>query len=155
MNHLLRTCKCHWSGGEYHHWSSLLLRKPFSPPGTTPKFAPDAPVSGGHMRLELHLDFAAERVWGTTTHQCLVNAAEVGRVGFNAIALEIGRVRVDGKPARFENTGQLLEVTLPRKYKRGARFAVEIRHSVTRPAAGIYFTTPDEAYPERFHTAWL
>jgi aminopeptidase N len=154
MNRLVRTCKCHWSEGEYHHWGGALFRKPFAPPGTTPKFAPDAPVTSRHMRLALHLDFAAERVWGTTTHDCEVGAAEVREVRFSAVALEIERVRVNGRSAGFNNTGEALVIPLAGKRKRGAKLKVEIEHAVTRPAAGLYFTTPDEAYPERFHTAW-
>ncbi|MCZ6557244.1 MAG: M1 family aminopeptidase [SAR324 cluster bacterium] len=154
MNQHLRTCKFHWSEGEYQHWGGLAFRKPFAAPGTTPKFAPDAVITARHMKLELHLDFQAERVWGKTTHHCIVNAEDVHELRFNAVALEVDRVRVGGKATRFENTGTEIILALPRAARRGTELKVEFAHSVTRPAAGLYFTTPDDAYPERFHTAW-
>ncbi len=76
MNHFLRTCKCHWEGSENLHWGHTSDRRAFAPPGTAPRFAPDAPVSAQHLRVELHLDFSRERAHGTTTLDCKVHASE-------------------------------------------------------------------------------
>jgi aminopeptidase N len=154
MNHLLRTCKCHWEGGENLHWGRTLERRPFVPPGTAPRFAPDPGITSRHLRLELHLDFTAERAWGETTHNCEVRVAEARSVRFDAVNLEIGRVRVNGRGAAFDHDGAGVTVTLPRRFKQGNTFQVAITHAVTRPVAGLYFTNPDPAYPERFQTVW-
>jgi len=154
MNLLIRTCKCHWEAGENLHWGRAAGRRPFAPPGTAPQFAPDVPVAAQHLRLELHLDFDAQHAWGTTTHTLEVLAPEVVRVAFDAISLEVSRVQVNGRNAPFVNDGRKVTVELPRKLKRGQTCEVRLQHAVTRPVAGLYFTAPDAAYPQRFHTAW-
>lgn len=156
MNHLLRTCKCHWVGEEYVHWGHLGhgARAPFSAPGTAPQFPPDTPVTSAEMQVVLHLEVPGERAWGTTTHMCRVHAETIAEVRFNAKSLEIGRVTVNGKASNFENTGDCVVVVLGRPAKRGDTLQIAIDHSVTKPSAGLYFTNPDPAYPKRFRTVW-
>jgi aminopeptidase N len=154
MNHLLRTCKCHWAGSEYLHWGGTLRRGPFAQPGTAPQFAPDSPISATQMRVELHLEPEAERAWGNTTHTCLVNAKQVREVRFHARQLEIGRVTVNGRRAEFDNSGEFVTIALARAARRGEKLAIAMDHAVTRPAAGLYFTNPDPDYPQRFRTVW-
>jgi aminopeptidase N len=182
MNHLIRTCKCHWEAGENLHWGRTAAggsenseggsensesgagggraehrgseRRAFAPPGTAPQFAPDAPVTSRHLRLALHLDFDGERAWGATTHTLEAHAAQVQRVAFDAVSLEVAGVRVNGRRAAFANDGRAVTVELPRALTRGQSCTVELEHSVTRPVAGLYFTTPDPAYPQRFRTVW-
>ena len=158
MNELIRTCKCHWQAGENLHWGRGAAwgaeRRAFAPPGTAPQFAPDTPVTARHLRLELHLDLAGERAWGSTTHTLHVHAAQVRQVSFDAIGLEIGRVTVDGRAAAHSYDGRKVSVALRRPLERGQGCTVRLEHAVTRPAAGLYFTNPDGAYPQRFRTAW-
>ena len=154
MNQLFQTCKCHWVGEENRHWGHGSDRRAFMPPGTPLRFAPDPSVTGRHLKVALHLDFATERAWGRTTHECEVRGEPVSMVHFDGIALDIERVRVNGRAASFENDGRRIAVHLPRAFSRGKTFRVELDHSVTRPAAGLYFTNPDPAYPDRFQTAW-
>src|SRR5579863_1598118 len=155
MNRLYRICKCHWVGEENQHWGHLANgRAPFAPPGTPPQFAPDSTFVCESLRLELHLDVKQERAWGTTTHTCRINARELREMKFNARGLEIGRVTVDGQTARFDNTGEHVIITFTKPHKAGETLRVVISHSVSRPPAGLYFTSPDKAYPKRFHTVW-
>ena len=154
MNHLLRTCKCHWEGSENLHWGHTFDRRAFAPPGTAPRFAPDAPVSAKHLRVELHLDVSGQRAHGATTLECEVHASEIRSVRFDAVGLEMGKVRVNGKSASHDYDGERVLVSLPRGFKQGQTFRVELEHAVERPSAGLYFTNPDPAYPERFQTVW-
>jgi aminopeptidase N len=154
MNQLIRTCKCHWEAGENLHWGHAAERRAFAPPGTAPRFAPDAPVTARHLRLALHLDLDGERAWGATTHTLQAHAERVAQVAFDAVGLEIGSVRVNGRRVSCENDGEKVTVALPRALRRGQGCTVELEHSVTRPVAGLYFTRPDAAYPRRFRTVW-
>jgi len=154
MNRLIQTCKYHRLGEHNLHWARADERRPFMPEGTLPQFVPELPVVGRHMRLALHIDFAARRIAGTTTHTLEVRAETVRQVTLQAVGLEIDSVTLGRRRLSFDNTGRTLVVTLPKAVARGERIVLDIRHGVTNPAAGFYFTLPDAAYPDRFRTAW-
>jgi len=154
MNQLVRTCKCHWLGETYLHWGRMADREPFAAPGTAPRYASPQPVVSRHMRLDWHIDLDRQRLSGTTTHELEVLAPQAPEVKLNAVALEIEAVRLNGKPAPYDYTGDVLTVTLPGGARRGSRLSLAVAHAVERPRAGLYFTNPDKAYPKRFQTAW-
>ena len=148
-----RYCKCHSSGLESDHWA-VLDRRAFAHKGARPHYAPDTPVQPVHLKLDLAFDWEEERVYGSTTYQLRVLGAEVREISLDAVNLDVQRVFVGGHSVAFENTGERLVLFPKTRLKAGARVAVRIDHSVTRPAAGIYFTKPDEHYPDRFRTVW-
>jgi aminopeptidase N len=154
MNHLIRTCKCHWLGESYLHWGRAADREPFAAPGTAPRYAPDAPVVSRHMRLDWHFDLDRQRLWGKTTHELAVRAPKASEVRLNAVDLEIEAVALNGKSVPFDYSGEVLTVPFPGGTRRGALLRLAIAHAVERPRAGLYFTNPDRAYPKRFQTAW-
>ena len=154
MNHLVRTCKCHWLGDAYLHWGRAADREPFAAPGTASRFAPHAPVVSRHMRMDWHFDPQRQRMWGETTHELEVLAPQAAEIRLNAVALEIEAVKLNSKPVAHDYTGEVLNVTLPGGAKRGAKLTLAVTHAVERPRAGLYFTLPDKAYPKRFHTVW-
>ncbi|MFQ5449357.1 MAG: M1 family aminopeptidase [Nitrospinaceae bacterium] len=149
----IRYCKCHFQDGESEHWG-VLDRKSFAQSGSKPHFSPDTPVLPEHLLLELYFDWDEERVWGSTTCQLLVKGAGARDICFDAVNLDVSEVRVGSKTREFENTGDRVEIPLEKPLKPGSRVKVKLWHSVTRPAAGIYFTKPDAHYPERFRTVW-
>jgi aminopeptidase N len=148
-----RYCKCHSSGLESDHWG-ILDRRAFADKGARPHYAPDTPVRPVHLKLDLAFDWEEERVHGSTTYSLEVLAQDVREIALDAANLEIRRATVGGRSVGFENTGERLVLFPKTRLKAGARVTVRIEHSVTRPAAGIYFTKPDEHYPDRFRTVW-
>ena len=149
----VRYCKCHFHNGESEHWG-ILDRKAFAQKGANPHFAPDTPLLPKHLLLELSFDWDEERVWGSTTYDLKVNGQGVQEIIFDAVNLEIEKVMLGRRPLEFENTGERVIISLGKAFKYGGTVQVKIFHSVTRPQAGIYFTKPDEAYPDRFKTVW-
>ncbi len=149
----VRYCKCHFHNGESEHWG-ILDRKSFAQKGANAHFVPDTPLLPKHLMLELHFDWEEERVWGSTTYELVVNGHDVREIVFDAVNLEIERVMLGRRSVEFENTGDQVIVSLEKPLKYEAAVQVKLFHSVTRPPAGIYFTKPDEAYPDRFKTVW-
>lgn len=149
----VRYCKCHFQGGESDHWG-ILDRKAFAQKGAKAHFAPDTPLLPQHLLLDLNFDWEEERVWGSTTYDLMVNGQDVREIVFDAANLEIDRVVSGRRTLEFENTGDRVIVSLDKSLKYGGIVQVKLFHSVTRPPAGIYFTKPDEAYPDRFKTVW-
>ncbi|MFQ5481444.1 MAG: M1 family aminopeptidase [Nitrospinaceae bacterium] len=150
--HGARYCKFHYLEGRSEHWGHLD-RKAFAGKGAKPHYPPDTLVRPKALKLNLHFDWAEERVWGVTTHELEILGRELQEVEFDAMNLDISRVKVGRRTTSFENTGDRLIVPLPRSVRSG-RVTVEVTHSVSRPAAGIYFTKPDAHYPDRFQTVW-
>ncbi len=148
-----KICKFHYHEGQSEHWG-LLDRKAFAGTDAQPHYAPDTPVRPVHLKLDLNFDWKQERVWGTTTHEVEIQTSEVHELQLDAMQLEVERVRVRNRKVEYENTDKKLIIPLPTTLKKGDRINIEIRHSVTRPVAGIYFTKPDMHYPERFKTVW-
>jgi aminopeptidase N len=149
----VRYCKCHFHNGESEHWG-ILDRKAFAQKGANPHFAPDTPFLPKHLLLELSFDWDEERVWGSTTYDLKVNGYDVQEIIFDAVNLEIEKVMLGRRSLEFENTGERVIISLNKALKYGGTVQLKIFHSVTRPQAGIYFTKPDEAYPDRFKTVW-
>jgi aminopeptidase N len=149
----VRYCKCHFQNGESEHWG-VLDRKAFAQKGATANFAPDTPLVPQHLLLELSFDWDEERVWGSTTYDLKVKGHDVREIVLDAANLEIEKVLLGRRAQGFENTGEKLIISLDKALKNGASVQVKLFHSVTRPPAGIYFTKPDKAYPDRFKTVW-
>jgi aminopeptidase N len=149
----VRYCKCHFLNGESEHWG-ILDRKAFAQKGANPHFAPDTPLLPKHLLLELYFDWEKERVWGNTTYDLKVNGHGVREIVFDAVNLDIEKVMLGRRSLAFENTGDQIIISLDKALKYGGTAQVKLFHSVERPPAGIYFTKPDEAYPERFKTVW-
>jgi aminopeptidase N len=151
--HSTRYCKCHYLDGQSEHWG-LLERKPFAQKGSKPHYGPNTSIFPIHLKLDLNFDWDRERVWGTTHYDLKVNAPDVLEIEFDAMRLEVSKVKVEGKPVDFENTGEKLLISLKTPLKTGKKVSVVIEHSVEKPLAGIYFTKPDSDYPDRFKTVW-
>jgi aminopeptidase N len=149
----VRYCKCHFHNGESEHWG-ILDRKAFAQKGASAHFAPDIPLLPQHLLLELSFDWEEERVWGNTTYDLKVNSHDVREIIFDAVNLEIEKVMLGRRLLGFENTGDRIIIPLDKPLKYGDVVQVKMFHSVTRPPAGIYFTRPDVAYPDRFKTVW-
>ncbi|MBM4380682.1 MAG: M1 family metallopeptidase, partial [Deltaproteobacteria bacterium] len=125
---------------------------PFSLPGATEHYASPRPVRVLHLALDVALDFERAAVSGTCTTR-LAAVRAVDTVSFDAVELQVSGVTVDGKAARFTNSGRHLHVTLPRKLKAGAEAEVRVSYAA-RPTRGLYFLAPDAGYPKRPTQAW-
>jgi aminopeptidase N len=126
--------------------------KPFALPGATEHYTPDRPVRAEHVRIEVDLDFERQRIAGVcTTH--LVAVRETAYAEFDAISFDVDTVEVEGKAARFDNTGEKVRVHFAHPLAVEAKAHVVIRYRV-RPQRGLYFWSPDEGYPNRPLQAW-
>lgn len=139
--------------GLSEHWG-LLERKPFAQKGSKPHYGPDTSVIPIHLKLDLKFDWDQEKVWGTTRYDLKVNSADIMEISFDAMRLQVSKVRIQDKPVDFENTGEKIIAFLKAPLKPGTKVSAAIDHSVEKPLAGIYFTKPDVDYPDRFKTVW-
>jgi aminopeptidase N len=132
------------------------MPREFALPGTRARYAPDRAIELGHYRIEVELFPADRRIAGQTTIDATVVARTLRRVELDAVELAIAGVRVDGAElaaGEFAHDGQRLRVDLPTARKRGDALTLTITYSAS-PRRGLYFTAPDQGYPDKPAMAW-
>jgi len=72
----------------------------------------------------------------------------------DAVDLQIAQVRQAGSTIPYDYDGQRLRMTFAEPLHRAAEATVEVDYSVTKPRLGLYFITPDAAYPDKPVQLW-
>jgi aminopeptidase N len=107
-----------------------------------------------HLRLELSIDDAARTVSGTAFHRLTPINDGLKEIVFDEQDLHVRGVRDEsGRALAWEAHGGTLLVRLAKPRKAGEAFELRIRYSCS-PRKGLYFTAPDNAYPDKPSTVW-
>lgn len=125
---------------------------PFAFPSAKKHYAADRPVRAEHLKLEVKLDFALRTIEGRATTTLAV-VRDGALPVFDAEALEVRRVLVDGLKAEFDADGKRLTVHPPKPLAKGRPAVVAIDYWA-QPERGLYFQAPDEKHPQRPEQAW-
>src|SRR5262245_7926866 len=130
-------------------------RRAYALADAKPHFAPDRPCDIVHIALTLQLDIAQQSLRGTCATTVRAVQEAIPGVTLDAVDLQIVQVRqADGTPLPYDYDGQRLRLTFPEPLQRGAPATVEVDYSVTKPRLGLYFITPDAAYPHKPVQVW-
>ncbi|MBK7687820.1 MAG: HEAT repeat domain-containing protein [Elusimicrobia bacterium] len=126
----------------------------FTLKGAENHYAPDRAFDTEHIRLDLRLDFRAKSLTGTceTTLRAIADGAD--QMAFDAVGFRLGKIRVDGRPAKFDYDKKKLTVRFPRAARAGQRAVVSIEYKVVRPPLGLHFIGPDRGYPDKPRQVW-
>src|SRR5215470_10801745 len=149
---------CRWAGDLLEESAGGALqqkRRTYALADAKPHFAPDRPCDIVHIALTLQLDITQQSLQGTcaTTVRAVQDA--IASVTLDAVDLQIARVRqAGGATLPYDYDGQRLRVTFPEPLQRGASATVEVNYGVTKPRLGLYFITPDAAYPHKPVQVW-
>jgi aminopeptidase N len=106
-----------------------------------------------HLKIELALDLDARRIEGTVTSRVRALAGGLAEAGFDAVALSVRTVTVDGAPADHRTEGDRLVVKLPRRLDPGARADVAVAYEAT-PRNGLHWVGPEPGYPDKPRQVW-
>lgn len=106
-----------------------------------------------HSRIALRFDLNERKVMGNVTHSLAALREGISKLSFDSANLNIGKVTVNGKTAKFETTADKLLVTLDHAARAGEKFEVAIRYE-GHPKKGLYFILPDKDYPNRPKQIW-
>jgi aminopeptidase N len=129
-------------------------RRAFALADAQPHYAPDRPCDIVHIALTLHLDIAQQTLRGTcaTTVRALSDAP---CLTLDAVDLCIAHVRqAPDTVLPYDYDGRRLRMTFTTPLRRDEETTVEIDFSVTKPRLGLYFITPDAAYPDKPVQVW-
>ena len=109
-----------------------------------------------HVRLELDLDLAKQRLAGRATLTLRARRNDVSAIQLHAVDMEIDKVTVDGAAAEsFHYDGHCLYIELGQPHARGTRLTVMVSYRAA-PRRGLYFVPrrrdrsgqPDEHQPD-------
>ncbi len=135
--------------------SASLARRPFALPGSKARYAPDRPASITHIALTLSFDFDEHVLFGS----CRTTFTAVGKplrvLEMDADHLLIKAVRTaNGKKLPFEMAGGRLSIELGQTLQPGKSSTVIVDYEARQPSQGIYFISPDKAYPRKPVQVW-
>ena len=120
-----------------------------------PHFAPDRPCDIVHIALTLQLDITQQSLRGTCATTVRAVQEAVPGLTLDAVDLQIIEVRQAGGAALpYDYDRQRLRVTFPESLPSDAPATVEVDYAVTKPRLGLYFITPDAAYPHKPVQVW-
>jgi len=126
------------------------IRKSFHLPESRRHFPPQFDFRTSHIKIELAVDLQKQRIDGSCTLTVAPVREGLDRIRLDACEMDIRGVQVDGAPARFEYDNAVLEVAV--SPSSGPR-TVRVDYGA-KPPEGLYFTAPDEEFPEREVQAW-
>ena len=142
-----------------HCLRSLAAGEPFYTPhplpGDRPVYAPDRTAAIEHIALELdELDPHAKSLRGVCTTTFTALNDDFHEIIFDAVDLELESVTDgDGQPLVYSYDGERLGIQFPGAHAAGSRLTTVVRYRAT-PRRGLYFTGPDEAYPDKPFQIW-
>ena len=129
-------------------------RRPFALPGDQPHWPRDREFDLKHIRLEIALDPENRALSGTADHTLSAINDGLTAVELDAVELQIEAVTsAEGASLDHSCEGGKLRVRLGSPLKAGEETTLHIAYSCT-PRRGLYFNTPDEAYPQRPRQVW-
>lgn len=126
--------------------------------GSPPHFPADRPLDVKHIKLDARVDLKA-KTFDSVAKLDFTALRDVETIRLNAVNFAVRGLRVttDGsEPTRcdFENDGEHLTITLPRKLTTGQNATVEIEYRVEDPRAGLSFFAPKPNDPEVPYLMW-
>jgi aminopeptidase N len=129
-------------------------RRPFALPGAKPRYAPDRPAAIGHIALTLSFDFKEHILFGS----CRTTFTAVGKplrtLEMDVDHLHIKAARNADKKLQFETIGGRLIIDLGHALQPGKSSSVIVDYEARQPSQGIYFISPDKAYPKKPLQVW-
>jgi len=121
----------------------------FASPGVEPRYAPDLRIAPTHRDLAVAIDLDAQSVEGTLV--LTVEARGPGReLRLNAMDLDVLEVEdLSGAQLTVSISDEAIDIRWPHLLLAGETAQIRVRWTVTKPAAGLVFSAPDEANPDR------
>ncbi len=115
-------------------------------------YPPDLSLEPIHMEIALHVEVDKKRASGHVTHTIAVRTPGARELELHAVALDVHEVKDldEDMEVTWRHDGLKLVVTWPEEgLEAGSERRLMVRYSVERPDSGLFFSSPDAAYPER------
>lgn len=133
----------------YHSKQAFISYKSadiFNDPGIEEQYPPDLELEPVHLDIDLHLDLASETASGRVTTTVKARRSEPTTLTLDAVDLEEVEVcDPDGNDLTWRYDGSKLAIHWMEPFTVAEQRRVEVSYRVVEPAAGLYFSKPNNA----------
>ncbi len=126
---------------------------PFALPGDRKNYLRDRDFDVKHIKIEVALDVPNKQVRGKTTLTLEPLTGTSKLIELDAEDMEVSAVTAGGQSVPFTMGDRTLVVEMPQAPAEGRSLDVAVEYVAT-PQRGIYFTGPDDGYPDKPHQVW-
>ncbi len=122
----------------------------FATPEATAHYPPNLQLESIHQTIKLTFNIENKIAWGSVTTRIRANSDNGRQVVFDAIDFSIKNVR--GADS-YSYDGEKISLNWNTSWEKGEERDVEIEYSVEEPISGLFFSHPDDKYPDRVQYA--
>ncbi len=122
----------------------------FTLPGAKAHYPPDIQLEPVHLDIALRFDIPAAAAEGVATHIIRARRSGHTHLRLHAVDLDVQSVTdVDGRDVSHRYDGREIHIDWADAFDAGEERRLAVAYRVQGPSTGMYFSSPDDAYPER------
>ncbi len=130
--------------------SRYNAKNDFVDPNVPKQYPPDIELEPIHRDINLLIDISNETVSGSVTVTVRARRNDPSKIILDAVDfLDIAASDPDGKDLNWGYDGRKLTIHWTEPFDAGEERRVEVSYRVVKPVDGLYFSKPDESYPDR------
>jgi aminopeptidase N len=107
-----------------------------------------------HYKLDLTLNEQARLLAGDALIRLVPLRPLTDEINLDAANLQVREVLLDTLSLQFRNSGDSLQIQLPKPAGLTDTMALRVKYSVSSPARGLFFVAPDSGYPNKHLQVW-
>ncbi len=121
----------------------------FSGPDAPTHYPPDLEIEPRHLDVELHVDLEGQKAEGSVVTTVVSRRSGPRTLKLHAVdLLELSARDVDGRPLSYHYDGETLSVVWEEPFASGEDRKLALSYRVVKPASGLFFSKPTDAYPD-------
>jgi len=131
-----------------------LKYEPHPLPGDVPNYSRDRVIDIEHIKLDIKFNIDNKEVIGIAYITAVPINDGLKTLSLDATELNINSIKLDtGINLDYDVSDNKINIYFPSSLKSGVSFTITIRYDA-KPRKGIYFTGPDEYYPNKTNQIW-
>src|SRR3990170_512155 len=135
--------------------TEYLQHRPHPLPGDRPRYPRDRLFDVRHIKLAVTIDLEQRRLWGTCSTTLAPINDGLSHLEFDCVDLQVKTVCLaNGTSLPHQVTDGRLRIDLGAPQAAGEELTLAVEYECAEPRRGLYFVTPDDAYPNRPLQAW-
>jgi len=137
------------------YFSETVDEDNFLLPDAKPQWNPSRDIILNHVYLDLEVQLEAKKLAGKATITFTSIKKELQSIFFDCCELKIEQVASEsGQALKFNQNDRGVKIYLAESMGRDQSTAINFDYQVEDPRLGLYFTGPDEHYPDKHWQVW-